>query len=262
MLAVFALRLAAGMIGCLLLLPAAVINPRFFRTHFLTALALAGVSLACIRDRAEWPLLIWLSAALVLAFVGSLVWGFEGAPGGRTFIVLTTLALAGSLGWLSISNTRDGSRSDGPTTVASASASYASLLGDATSAALLGSAVTAMLLGHSYLNAPTMSLTPLMRLLIVLAVATVARLAVDGYALGCWTALHSLVSLKSEDAVYLLPLRWLVGFAAPLGLDWMAWQTARIRSTQSTTGILYVVVIFCFLGETISLLLRGNGMTL
>src|SRR5579884_795475 len=254
MLSVFALRLAAGMMGCLLLLPASIINPRFFRTHFLTALALAGLSLACVRDSAEWPLLTCLGAALALAFVGSMVWGLEGAPGGRTFIVMTTLALAGSL--ILLNPPLAGAEEYLP----ACRGLY--LLGDATSAALLGSAVTAMLLGHSYLIAPTMSLKPLMRLLIVLAVATVARLAVDGYALGCWTALHSLVSLKSEDAVYLLPLRWLVGFAAPLGLDWMAWQTARIRSTQSTTGILYVVVIFCFLGETISLLLRGNGMTL
>jgi hypothetical protein len=258
MLAVFALRLAAGMMGCLLLLPATVINPRFYRTHFLTALALAGVSLACVRDRADWPLLTWISSALALAFVGSMVWGLEGAPGGRTFIVLTTIALAGSLGWLSVVRSEEWAvRSEEQRSPHSSLA----LLGDATSAAVLGSAVTAMLLGHSYLIAPTMSLTPLMRLLAVAAGAVLARLAVDGYALGCWTETHSLVSLKSGDAVYLLPLRWLVGFAAPLGLDWMAWQAARIRSTQSATGILYVVVIFCVLGETTSLLLRGSGMT-
>jgi hypothetical protein len=35
----------------------------------------------------------------------------------------------------------------------------------------------------------------------------------------------------------------------------MAWETARIRSTQSATGILYVVVILVFLGELTSLLL-------
>lgn len=261
MLAVFALRLAAGMMGCLLLLPARIINPRFFRTHFLTAFALAGLSFACVRDSADWLLLTWLSAALVLAFVGSMVWGLEGAPGGRVFIGLTALALAGSLAWLSLSGIRTESVSDGPSSVAYASGSYAILLGDATSAAVLGSAVTAMLLGHSYLIAPTMSLTPLMRLLAALAVAVLARLAVDGYALGCWTAAHSLVGLKSGDAVFLLPLRCLLGFAAPLGLDWMAWQAARIRSTQSATGILYVVVIFCFLGELTSLLLRGTGMT-
>lgn len=261
MLAVFALRLAAGMIACLLLLPTAVLNPRFFRTHFLTALALAGVSLALLRDRVEWPLLLWLSTALVLAFVGSLVWGFEGAPGGRMFIVLTTLALAGSLGWLSMSSARTGSISAGPITVAYASGSYAFLLGDATSAALLGSAVTAMLLGHSYLIAPTMSLTPLLRLLLVLAITLFTRLVVDGYALGYWTAAQPSVSVN-RDILLWLPVRWLVGFAAPLGLDWMAWQATRIRSTQSATGILYVVVIFCVLGETISLLLRGSGATL
>lgn len=246
-LAIFALRLATGMIACLLLLPSTIINPRFFRTHFLTALALAGLALICVRDGADWLLWTGLGAALLLAFVGSMVWGLEGAPGGRAFIVLTTLALAGSLAWLEATTT------DRPLVPL--------LLGDAASSVLLGSALTAMLLGHSYLIAPTMSLTPLIRLLVVLALAVLARLGVDGYAL-CWTAVHSPVSLNSGDALYLLPLRWLLGFAAPLGLVWMAWQTARIRSTQSATGILYVVVIFCFLGELTSQLLRGDGMTL
>lgn len=249
MLAVFALRLAAGMIACLLLLPSTIINPRFFRTHFLTALALAGLALLCVRDTAAWPLLTLLGSAMALAFVGSLVWGLEGAPGGRIFIVLTTLTLAAALSWLEAAGTE-------------AAARPMVLLGDVTSAALLGSALTAMLLGHSYLIAPTMSLQPLMRLLAMLALAVAARLAVDGYALGCWTAVHSLVSLKSRDEVVWLPLRWLLGFLAPLALDWMAWQTARIRSTQSATGILYVIVIFCFLGELTSQLLRGTGMTL
>jgi hypothetical protein len=244
MLAVFALRLAAGTIGCLLLLPPTLLNPRFFRTHFLTALALAGLALMCVRDDAGWPLLTCLSVAMALAFAGSLVWGLEGAPGGRAFIVLTTLTLAGALVGLETSSL------DRP----------ARLLGDLTSAAVLGSALTAMLLGHSYLIAPTMSLTPLMRLLAVLALALVARLGVDAYALGCWTATHSLVNLN--DTALWLPLRWLLGFVAPLGLDWMAWRTARLRSTQSATGILYVVVIFCFLGELTSQLLRESGMTL
>lgn len=254
-LAVFALRLAAGMMACLLLLPASVINPRFFRTHFLTALALAGLSLACVRDSADWQLVTWLGASLALVFVGSMVWGLEGAPGGRTFIVLTTLALAGSLVWLETATCPfEGATGSSPCW-------RGGLVGDASSAAVLGSALTAMLLGHSYLIAPTMSLTPLMRLLAVLAAAVLARMTVDGYALGSWTAIHSLVNLTSGDAVYLLPLRWLIGFLAPLGMDWMAWQAARIRSTQSATGILYVAVIFCFLGELTSLLLRGSGRT-
>ena len=248
MLTIFALRLALGMIACLLLLPASIINPRFYRTHFLTALALTGIALMWVRDSLGWPLLSVFCVAMVLAFVGSLVWGLEGTPGGRVFIVLTTLSLAGGLIGLEVSP------DDHPPFLPL-------LLGDLTSSALLGSALTAMLLGHSYLISPSMSLTPLIRMLAALALATVARLGVDAYALGAWTSVHSLVSLKGEDLVFLLPLRWLVGFLAPLGLVWMAWQTARIRSTQSATGILYVAVIFCFLGELTGQLLRGTGMT-
>ena len=52
-------------------------------------------------------------------------------------------------------------------------------------------------------------------------------------------------------------------FTATLVLGWMAWETARIRSTQSATGILYVVVIVCFLGElTSQLLVEKTGYTL
>src|SRR5260370_963533 len=72
-----------------------------------------------------------------------------------------------------------------------------------------------------------------------------------------WTAEHSLVNLENETVLW-LPLRWGVGLLAPLVLGWMAWESAKIRSTQSATGILYVVVICCFLGELTSQLLFSN----
>ena len=62
------------------------------------------------------------------------------------------------------------------------------------------------------------------------------------------------LSAERELLVW-LPARWLLGLLGPTALGWMAWETARIRSTQSATGILYVVVIACFLGELTSLLL-------
>ena len=46
--------------------------------------------------------------------------------------------------------------------------------------------------------------------------------------------------------------------SVPLALTWMAWQAARIRSTQSATGILYVVVLLSFLGELTGQLLRDT----
>ena len=129
------------------------------------------------------------------------------------------------------------------------------LAGELSSAALLGTATTAMLMGHSYLIAPSMSLTPLLRLLAALFASILVRAALSGMGLWFWTVQHSLLSLN--DVTLLLPLRWGLGFMAPLVLGVLAWQTARMRSTQSATGILYVVVIFCFLGELIGQLLYG-----
>ena len=120
-----------------------------------------------------------------------------------------------------------------------------------TSAALLGTATTAMLMGHSYLIAPGMSLSPLLRLLGGLAASLLARALMSG--LGLWTS--GIAFGKLNDVTMIVPLRWGMGIVLPLVLTIMAWQTARIRSTQSATGILYVVVIFCFIGELMSQLL-------
>jgi hypothetical protein len=254
MLAVFCLRLAAGMMGCLLFLPARLINQRFYRTHFLTVLALAlgPLFLADVSGAYVWPLRLTLSVALVLAFAGSFVWSLEGAPAGRTIIVLCTMALVGGLTLLEIGESSASSSLD---------VGVARLVGGFTSAAVLGAAMTAMLMGHSYLVAPQMSLLPLLRLIGLLAVALGVRMVADGSRFWWWTQRFSSDTL-GNDTLLVLPVRWLVGLLLPLGLGWMAWQTTRIRSTQSSTGILYVVVIFVFLGELMTLLLREKGVTL
>jgi hypothetical protein len=258
MLAAFCLRLAAGMTACLLLLapggekgrPGArpLVHANFFRTHFLTALALACAALLAGWRDAGAGLRAALIAGAALAFAGSLSWSLEGAPGGRGVVVLTALTLFAGVGLLEA-----GALEGRPL--------LASLAGAVTSAALLGTALSAMLLGHAYLIAPGMALTPLFRLLAALGVALLARAGADGYALVRWTGEHSLANLTG-DALLWLPVRWAVGLLIPLGLCWMAWQTARIRSTQSATGILYVVVICCFLGELTGQLLLPTGLVL
>jgi hypothetical protein len=117
--------------------------------------------------------------------------------------------------------------------------------------------MTAMLIGHSYLITPGMSLTPLFRLLGAMGIAALARMGVEGAVLWNWTQDHSFGNL-GNDVLLFLPVRWGVGLLGPLVLGAMAWQTARIRSTQSATGILYVVVIFCFLGELTGQLVRSS----
>src|SRR5438034_11228773 len=99
-----------------------------------------------------------------------------------------------------------------------------------------------------------MSLALLMRLLAALAGSVMLRIGLACLGLWWWTSSQSTISLGT-DATFWLPVRWILGLIAPLVLGWMAWETARIRSTQSATGILYVVVIVCFLGELMSLLL-------
>jgi hypothetical protein len=243
MLATFCLRLACGLVAALLLLSPAQVNPRFYRVHFLTALALTALAALSLRDTADVTLWAALAGAALLAVLGSVVWSLEGAPAGRTLAVLDTLCLGGALALAA----HTGSPGE---------ASVARLAGELMSAALLGTATTAMLMGHSYLIAPAMSLTPLLRLLTALFAAVLLRMALASVALWSWTAEHSLTTLN--DVTLWLPLRWGLGFAGPLVLGWMAWQAACIRSTQSATGILYVVVIFCFLGELTGQLLLAR----
>jgi hypothetical protein len=249
-LADFCMRLAAGMLLCLLLLspvrtarPAPgqkpLANPTFFRTHFLTALALACGALLLLWGEGGWYLLALLGGAVVLACLGSVSWSLERSPGGVTLVVLTAAVLLVAL------VIRETTRH---TPAGLAPPLPQRLAGSLSSALLLGAALSAMLMGHSYLTAPAMSLTPLYRLLAAVAVTLLVRLGVEVYALVCWTSEHGLAKLE-EDMLLWLPLRWLVGFLAPGLLCWLAYLTARIRSTQSATGILYVVVIFCFLGE-------------
>jgi hypothetical protein len=243
MLAIFCLRLALGMIASLPLLFSVPVQPRFYRTHFLTVFALVTLASVFLAAQASWLLWLLLGATLLLSLVGSLAFSIDGSRGGYAWVVLTILSLLGVL-------------------VQLRGIDLSQLPDDLTSAALVGTAMTAMLLGHSYLISPTMSLRPLFTLLGAFGVAVLARVALA--MLGLWTWTGHLESGRLErELVLLLPVRWVIGFVLPLVLGWMAYETARIRSTQSATGILYVAVVFCFLGElTSQLLLDKTGYVL
>ncbi|MCA9267114.1 MAG: hypothetical protein KDA41_01520, partial [Planctomycetales bacterium] len=120
-----------------------------------------------------------------------------------------------------------------------------------TSGLLVGSTLTAMFLGHWYLNTPTMQLSPLRRLVILMGVAVGLRAIVSGVGLGLEMADFT----HSATVAWFVGLRWLSGIGAVALLVVMTWQTLKIPNTQSATGILYVGVICCFLGELTSQLL-------
>jgi hypothetical protein len=245
MLPIFCLRLACGLIGALLLFPPALVNQRFYRTHFLTVLGLTVAAAVFLRGSGEPWLWLAVGGTMLLAFLGSLVWSLEGAPASQVLNVLTALGAVAALGLAS-----------------KESASSPNLgwliAGELSSAALLGTATTAMLMGHSYLIAPSMSLTPLLRLLVGFFAALLLRAMISGFGLWFWVGEHSLAAL--DEVAIFLPMRWGIGFVGPLVLGIMAWKTAKIRSTQSATGILYVVVILTFLGELVGQVLLRNDL--
>ncbi len=243
MIAAFCLRLAAGLLVMLPILPASQIPPRFYRVHFLTALGLLAVVAVFFFETADGWFWILFGLAATGCVLGSIVWHLHEAPGGVWAAFLTPMALSACLIYGGILE-RPGSEAYAPTRVAD----------DAASALVLGSATTAMLMGHSYLIAPTMTMAPLMRLLAAGAGSVILRIGLACAGLWGWTSLRGASNLEVDVMLWLV-VRWALGLIAPLVLGWMAWETARIRSTQSATGILYVVVVLGFLGELMSMLL-------
>jgi len=244
MLETFCLRLAAGLALSLLVLPARQVSPRFSRTHLLVVLCLIVTASILAWNTATEATALWaaLGAAAGAAVVGFWLRSAESIAVGTLAIVLTSVALLVAL--MNLPGTRTGS------------SSWPGILADELSAAaFLGVATTAMLMGHWYLIAPTMSLEPLLRLLATLSVANLLRLLVSAVAL--WQTLDNGITLDRLAWLW-LSVRWIAGLLIPLGLVWMAWESARIRSTQSATGILYVVVIFVFFGELTDQILLGH----
>jgi len=247
--AAFCLRLAAGLLLMLPILPASQIPPRFYRVHFLTAMGLMTVAAVFFLEKADALYWALFGVAVLGCVIGSIVWHLDGAPGGIWAAMLTPVAMAACMLYAGTIE-----RGDADSTLRR--------MDDLCSALVLGGATTAMLMGHSYLIAPAMTMAPLMRLLAAGAIAVALRIVLACVGLWGWTSNYGASHLETELVLW-LSVRWALGLIAPLTLGWMAWETARIRSTQSATGILYVVVIVSFLGELMSILLvEKTGFTL
>jgi DMSO reductase anchor subunit len=109
----------------------------------------------------------------------------------------------------------------------------------------LGSAVTGLSLGHWYLVSPTLSVKPLIELTFVCLGALLAQLVLLPVFL--WAA-SGAGSLFSEYALF-FGVRVVFGLVVPLAAGVMTWRTARIRSLDSATGLLYIVAALILAGE-------------
>lgn len=253
MLETFALRLAAGLLLALLLLPLQEVPPRFYRIHLLIALGL--VTLAGVSGWQNESATYWLGLGLAGAccFFGTWFWLGEANRLGLVPIGMGLVSAGVSLATLSAGN-HAVSAGFHPSRLFEVWLA----LDHASAAAQLGLVLTAMLLGHYYLITPGMSVRPLVRLTMGLLAAIGWRSAVAAtgeLAWGYWAGRQQ----GAVDQWLWLTLRWLGGIGAAATFTILAWRCARIRSTQSATGILYAAVISTFLGELAELLLHSNN---
>jgi hypothetical protein len=111
-------------------------------------------------------------------------------------------------------------------------------------AAALGGVWSAMLLGHWYLVTPRLPEAPLVRFCrwLTLALAVQVALFVAWIGLGAGPdGAPAFAALVGPWALFVW-LRLLVGLVFPLIVSWAAIQTARSRSMESVTGLLYINV--------------------
>jgi len=126
-----------------------------------------------------------------------------------------------------------------------------------TSAALLGGTSTAMILGHWYLVLPSMDVSLLQAIVRFHIGSTALRILVVSVAVWWAIVAMELPGRGFEDYIFSLDgvfvwQRVLFGFLGPVVLAYMTWETAKIRSTQSATGILYVDFFAVIVGEVLA----------
>ncbi len=128
--------------------------------------------------------------------------------------------------------------------------------GSATSSLLLGAVTVTMILGHWYLVDTSLSIAPLRSGARWLWAAVFLRVGVVGLVLayGGFEILrvHRLADIIFSTTGLFFFFRSVMGLAAPLLLAGLIWQTVKIRSTQSATGLLYVALILVLFGELVS----------
>ncbi len=129
------------------------------------------------------------------------------------------------------------------------------------SALMIGVITYAMLLGHWYLVVPKLSEKPLK----IAAVITwiILTLKIAGSLLSTYKHFDFFEEQTSLGSGYafnwlLLTMRMSFGYVVILGMSLFNWQLVSMRSIQSSTGILYAMTFFVFIGELVSTFIFFN----
>jgi heme exporter protein D len=230
----FAAACAALLAGFTYLLDGGLPAPESLAIHAATP------ALEAVR-RGGLAVLTVLAAAEVVARLRSARRPWFGLAGIGSGVVV---ALAAGLGW------------GAPTWPGLAIAAQLLVLAAAT-----GGVLAAMILGHWYLVTPRLSEGPL----ILAARALTAVVVLQIVLFGAWTALGigtygPFAVLTGGEAIFVW-LRLVVSLVFPLVLTMMAVRTARTRSMESATGLLYIDTAAIFAGTIVAAaLLFGAGV--
>lgn len=228
---------------------------KFFRFNTGLAALLVAIGLAFRQPAPSSILTTLTTGALVLAGLALVVYW---ATVGRTWAKIRPLLLpaAAVFGTLAIVGQAlevqpQGSIPAGLTTVLI----IASFL---SSAALLGGTCGAMILGHWYLVIPSMNVAHLQKItrlhiasmvIRIVIVTTAVFLAIVSWQPGMGPSFERYI--LSTSGIFFWQ-RVLFGLVGPAILSYLTWETAKIQSTQSATGILYVDFFTVVVGEVLA----------
>ena len=269
MIALFVLKLSAGITLMWLLMPRKAVTDGFFRIQMRLLLGTTVLATLLLTSTATWQdvpaaestvgvdtssvekieksaaataktLRVLQIVAACIAYPGSIFWALGRRLPGNVCIYLLTLCCAGSVlvhSW----------------NVPHLAPVWLQLGSDVSSSLVLGATLTGMLLGHWYLTTRTMSIQPLWwfnRMLIASAilrmtfsVIALAQFGFDGYDLTRW--------------IWLI-LRLVGGCLIPGLVAFLVWQILKYRNTQSATGVLFAGLILVFMGEMTAALLERD----
>ena len=246
----FAIRLAGGLAAMLLVTSRQTVPPAFFRTIGLVMMGLLVSAALAAAETVPRVVLGVLIGVAFLAYLASAFWGM----GLLRLAVPATAVIAAASTWLLVWT------SFGSTSTGSMFPSGFNAASRLSSAALMGSTLAAMLLGHHYLTAPAMSIDPLRRYVLAMGQTLAVRVILAG--VGLATLMRSGVTVEAASPMF-LAMRWGMGVLGPAVATLLTWQTVKIRSTQSATGILYIGMTLVLFGELAGLILgRGAGVEL
>ncbi|HEV7663487.1 MAG TPA: hypothetical protein VGQ62_08135, partial [Chloroflexota bacterium] len=113
----------------------------------------------------------------------------------------------------------------------------------------LGSALAGLSLGHWYLVSPTLSVRPLIETTFLCLGALLVQIVLLPLLLLLPGAPPDRVQALLAEYQIFFGVRVVFGLLVPLAGTLMTWRTARIRSLDSATGLLYIVAALILAGE-------------